>query len=174
MTDPIPKMKICKSCDTLKPLTKEYFYSYPKSDKLIQSICKKCKNERNKIHSKNNVNHKEVYQRRKDKLKAYMKKMSSTPMTCECGASFKCSYKYKHRKSKKHLEYIEIQKRLQEVEDNKALEEIEEVKEIEEVEDNKDNNQIVKRLKNTLFSTNMTMKKQKFLVELISFLDEEN
>lgn len=166
MTDQ-PKMKICKSCDTLKPITKEYFYSYPKSDKLIQSICKKCKNERNKTHSKNNVNHKKVYERRKEILKAYMKKMSSTPMTCECGAEFKCSYKYKHKKSKKHLEYIEIQKRLQEEEDKKALEEVENNESI-------DNNQLVKRLKNTLFTSNMTPKKQKFLVELISFLDEEN
>ena len=170
MTDPVPKMKICKSCDTLKPITKEYFYSYPKSDKLIQSICKKCKNERNKTHSKNNVNHKKVYEKRKEILKAYMKKMSSTPMTCECGAIFKCSYKYKHRRSKKHLEYIEIQKRLQEEKDNKALEEIEEDNNNESI----DTNQLVKRLKNTLFTSNMTQKKQKFLVELISFLDEEN
>lgn len=159
MTDTI-KMKLCKYCDTICPLTKEYFYTYPRSDKLVKTMCKKCKNQKNKLHSKNNVNHKKVYEKRKEKLKAYMKKMSSTPMTCECGAEFKCSYKYKHRKSKKHLEYLEIQKRLQEEEDKETLKSIE-------------NNQLVKRLKNTFFTSNMTPKKEQFINQLINFLDEE-
>lgn len=169
MTDQ-PKMKLCKYCDNMLPLTKEYFYSYPRSDKLVKNMCKKCKSGKNGEHSKNNVNHKEVYQKRKEKLKAHMKKLSSTPMTCECGANFKCSYKYKHRKSKKHLEYLEIQKRLQEEKDNEALEEIEEIDNNESIE----NNQIIERLKNTFFTSNMTPKKQKFINELVEFLNVNN
>ena len=90
-------------------------------------------------------------------------------MTCECGAEFKCSYKYKHRKSKKHLEYLEIQKRLQEEEDKKALEELE-----KENTESIDTNKLMKRLKNTLFTSNMTPKKEQFINQLIDFLDEGN
>lgn len=163
------KMKLCKYCDNIYPLTKEHFYTYPKSDKLVKTICKKCKNEKNKLHSKNNVNHKKIYEKRKEKLKAHMKKLASTEMTCECGATFKCSYKYKHRKNKKHLEYLEIQRRLQEEEDKKALEELE-----KENTESIDTNKLMKRLKNTLFTSNMTPKKEQFINQLIDFLDEGN
>jgi len=152
------------------PLTPEFFYKYPKSERLMISICKKCKCSKNREHSKNNIDHKLQYQKRKEELKANLKRRQKIRFLCECGTECSLNYKSAHMKNKKHLEYIEIQRRINEKENEEEKEEdiIEEV-----VENNEWGDKIIKRLKNSLFNTGkITNKKKEFLEQLLEFIDK--
>lgn len=169
MTTMTDQQKICKSCDTMLPLTPEYFYKYPNSEKLMISICKKCKCSKNRLHSKNNIDHKLQYQKRKEELKENIKRRQKIRFLCKCGAECSLNYKSAHLKTHKHLEYIEIQRRINEKEEEKEEDDI-----IEEVVENDEwGNKIITRLKNSLFNTGkITNKKKEFLEQLINFIDK--
>lgn len=75
-------MKTCKICKVSKPDT-EYNTAYKTTKR---TYCRECQIAKNQ----------ESYAKRKD-----------NDEVCKCGASLKNKNKYAHRKTKKHLKYLE-------------------------------------------------------------------
>ena len=93
----MPTRPIQELRDANKGNKKEY-------DKLYYESNKEKKQEQNKIY--NQEHGLEIYEKRKDYLKTYMKLKQSEIFVCECGCSTNLYNKARHMRSKKHLSYI--------------------------------------------------------------------